>query len=151
MSHSTKSLYLGTKILERTRKWITCNLFASQHKVADLNDYFCMPMQKLYKRTVKWHSVLEEVLTPQIYKMIVTPIFSSGKVVGVIAYAQFCPIPSLLVSFFLLAQLAILLRLYNVFLYYPSFPNSFLEKTISVVTELDKTEHREWFPQPIPT
>ncbi len=35
-----------------------------------------------------------EVLTPQISKMIETPIFGSGCVVGTTHYAQFCPIPS---------------------------------------------------------
>ena len=46
------------------------------------------------------HSVLRQVLTPQISKMIETPIFGSDCVVGTIPYAQFCPIPSLLISIF---------------------------------------------------
>ena len=44
--------------------------------------------------------MLRQVLTPQISKMIETPIFGSGCVVGTTPYAQFCPIPSLLILIF---------------------------------------------------
>ena len=38
------------------------------------------------------HSVLRVVLTPQISRVIETPFFRSGWVVGITPYAQFCPI-----------------------------------------------------------
>ena len=46
------------------------------------------------------HSVLRLVLTPKISKMMEILIFRSGWVVRIIPYAQFCPIPSPLLTIF---------------------------------------------------
>ena len=71
--------------------WMYCRGVCDQMMYATPTRYY---YSAVVYYCVSIHSVSREVLTPQISKMMETPIFRSGWVVGNTHYAQFCPIPS---------------------------------------------------------
>ena len=92
------------------------------------------------------HSVLRVVLTLKISRVNQISIFISGWVVGITPYAQFCPIPSPLLLIFLKNGFEVKLTIEN----WQKDPNLLMWKKCKYGgTELDKTECRGWFLQPI--